>query len=108
MLFLEFKKEEIKEFKKVDPTLLWEYDLDNFNYQEMRNIVVQRVIERGRREDFYTIFNLYGEDGVIEAIKQISYLNDKNMNFVSVMFQIPLNDLKCYKKKLSNPGHWNS
>ena len=40
-------------------SLLWEYDMSAFDWQAMRNIVVQRVLERGRRDDYYAILNMY-------------------------------------------------
>ena len=40
---------------KLNPKLLWEYNLSNFDYQDMRNVVVQRVIERGHFNDFYAL-----------------------------------------------------
>jgi len=105
MLFSDYKYHDKRE---VNPSLLWEYDLTDFDYQDMRKVVVQRVIERGWPDDFYAIFNLYGEDGVIEAIKQIKSMNRKDMNFVSVVFHIPLNQLRCYEEKPSDQKHWNS
>jgi len=42
----------------VRQTLLWEYDMEQFDWQNMRNTVVQRVVERGRMQDFYAILNL--------------------------------------------------
>ncbi len=93
---------------KVNPSLLWEYDLANFDYQLMKNIVVQRVIERGWPEDWNAILNMYSEDGVKKIIKDIPYLNDKDMNFVSNVFHIPLSEMKCYERKQSRQGHWNS
>ena len=92
----------------VNPSLLWEYDLDKFNYDEMRNVVVQRVVERGWPNDWYAMLNLYGVNGDVEAIKKLPYLNPKDMNFVSVVFEIPLTDMKCYEKKQLQPVHWNS
>ena len=71
---------------KINPTLLWEYDLNRFDYHAMRNVVVQRVIERGWPEDWWAALNLYGEDGMSKAIREIAYLNDKDMNFVSNAF----------------------
>ena len=56
MLFVDYKKHDIKE---VNPRLFWEYDLSDLNYQDMRNVVVERVIERGWTDDFYAILNLY-------------------------------------------------
>jgi len=93
---------------KINPSLLWEYDLSNFDFQQLRDIVVQRVIERGWPDDWYAALNLYGENGVKDAIKTIPYLNDKDINFVSKAFQIPLSQIKCYKKRQSQQVHWNS
>jgi hypothetical protein len=93
---------------KINPSLLWEYDTEKVNYSNMRNIVVQRVVERGWPEDWYAMFNLFGIDGVKGAIKNLAYLNDKDMNFVSHLFNIPLTTMKCYKKKQSVNLHWNS
>jgi len=39
------------------PALLWEYNLSDFDYRGMRNVVVQRVIERGWPKDWYFILN---------------------------------------------------
>jgi hypothetical protein len=93
---------------QVRKTLLWEYDLDQFNWDEMRTLVVQRVVERGRMNDFYAILIRYGLKGVQEAIKQISYLNPKDIAFVCSVFNLKKEDLKCYTKQQSTVQHWNS
>jgi hypothetical protein len=92
----------------LNPSLLWEYKLANFDYKGMRNVVVQRVIERGWPRDWYFILNLYGIEGVKSAIKDLPYLNDKDMNFVSHQFNLPLTSMKCYEKKQSANQHWIS
>ena len=93
---------------EVRPSLLWEYDLEKFDWQQMRNEVVQRVLERGRMDDFYAILNLYGLDGVKAALREIPYMNDKDMNFACVAFDLRKEELKCYTRKQSIPQHWNS
>ena len=90
------------------PSLLWEYDMADFDWQKMRNIVVQRVLERGRKDDYYAMLNLYGLQGVREALKQVPYMNDKDMNFACVAFNLKKLDLKCYKNKLLRQQHFNS
>jgi len=92
---------------KINPTLLWEYNLADFDFQKTRNVVVQRVVERGWPNDWWAALNLYGEDGVKDAIKSLSYLNDKDMNFVSKAFDIPLSEMKCYEQKQLRPAHLN-
>lgn len=99
-----------KDFKdaRLNPALLWEYDINQIDFSQMRDLVVQRVIERGWPQDWYAMLNLYGMDGVTEIIKGLPYLNDKDMNFVSHQFNIPLSEMKCYKKKQSAQRHWSS
>lgn len=105
MFFDNYKSHQQANIRK---SLLWEYDLDRLNWKEMRELVVQRVIERGRMNDFYAILNLYGLTGVKEAIKQISYLNTKDISFVCSVFNLKKEDLKCYIKQQSTVRHWNS
>lgn len=90
---------------KIDKRLLWEFNVDdNFEWQNMKHLVVQRVVEQGKKEDFYALFNLYGGiEGVKNIIKEIEFLNKKDMNFVSIIFNIRKENLKCYTKMLSLP-----
>lgn len=105
MFFDNYKSHQNDQLRK---SLLWEYNLDQFNWDNMRILVVQRVIERGRMSDFYAILNLYGLAGVKEAIKQISYLNPKDLSFVCSVFNLKKEDLRCYKNQQSMVQHWNS
>jgi hypothetical protein len=93
---------------KINPTLFWEYDYAAINYAEMREVIVQRVIERGWPDDWYAMLNVYGVDEVKRTIKNLPYLNDKDLNFVSKLFDIPLTNIKCYGKKQSASHYWNS
>lgn len=105
MFFDNYKSHQKAQIRK---TLLWEYDLDQINWDIMRTLVVQRVVERGRMNDFYAILNLYGLEGVKEAIKQIPYLNPKDLSFVCSVFNLRKEDLRCYTKQQSRVQHWNS
>ena len=96
---------ELHKDAKVRDSLLWEYELDNFDYHDMRTVVVQRVVERGRMEDYYAILNLYGINGVREAIKEIPCLNAKDISFVCSVFDLNKEDLKCYIRKQSLYQH---
>ena len=93
---------------QIRKTLFWEYDLNTMNWQDMRMIVVQRVIERGRINDFYAILNLYTLEGVKDTIKQIPYLNQKDLSFVCSVFDLKKEELKCYLNLQSTNLHWSS
>lgn len=93
---------------QVRHSLFWEYDMARFDWEKMRTLVVQRVIERGRKNDFFAILNMYGVDGVKESIKEIPTMNPKDVSFVCAVFNLKKEDLKCYIRKRSRPQHWNS
>ena len=92
---------------RIRESLLWEYDLSRFDWQAMRLIVVQRLVERGRMEDFYALLNMYGIEGVRESIKEIPVMSPKDMSFVCSVFDIKKEELKCYLRRQSHPQHWN-
>ncbi len=96
----------------INSALLWDYDLENFDWLKWKVIVVQRVIERGRPEDFYIAIQKYGGlEAFIQIIKEIPYLNAVDMNYVHKAFNIELNELKCYKNKLHRKellDYWNN
>ena len=108
MCFMPFADYKYHMTPTIRPSLLWEYDLSIFDWQAMRDIVVQRVLERGRRDDYYAMLNLYGLDGVRDALRAIPYMNDKDMNFACHTFNLKKEDLKCYKLKHSRQQHFNS
>lgn len=93
---------------QIRETLFWEYDLSHFDWQKMRLIVIQRIIERGRMDDFYAMLNLYGLETVKDTIKQIPYLNSKDRSFVCSVFNLKKEDLRCYSNQQSAIQHWNS
>jgi hypothetical protein len=102
-----FEKYHLHTDAKIRNSLLWEYEIEKINWQQMRNVIVQRVIERGRMDDFYAVLNMYELEGVKEAIKQIPFLNNKDLAFVCSVFNIKKEELKCYTKKQLKNQHWN-
>lgn len=94
---------------KLNPSLLWEYDLNNFDWDKSKRIVVQRVIELGFPEDYYAAFDKYdGIQGFREIIKTVPYLNPIDTHFVCHYFNLNKEELKCYTKKQSKQALWNS
>jgi hypothetical protein len=103
-----FEKYKLYPDAKIRKSLLWEYETDKIDWHQMRNVIVQRVIERGRMNDFYAILNIYELEGVIETIKEIPFLNKKDLVFVCTVFEIKKEELKCYTRKQLKDQHWNS
>lgn len=106
-IFDDYKK--YKDLYSVSPTLLWEYDLSDFDWWKSRKIVVQRILERGWLKDFYAAFNIYGGiKGFREIVKDVPYLSPRDINFVCIAFNLKKEELRCYTRKLLREQLLNS
>lgn len=74
-------------FPKVSPYLLWEYNLNTFNFQKSGFIVIERVIERGKLEDWIEIFNFYGVEKILQVAQSSRQLSQKDKHFTEVFVQ---------------------
>lgn len=103
MMFEDWKEKNINSISK---SLLWEYDLSDFDWNYMKVVVMQRVIERGWMNDFYGAISIYGGiDNIREIIKDIPVLSDKDMSFVCSIFNLKKEELKCYTRKQLREDH---
>ena len=103
MIFDDWKDKNIDSISK---SLFWEYNLTNFDWDGMKIIVMQRVIERGWLNDFYAAIKIYGGvDNVREIIKDIPVLSAKDISFVCAIFDLKKEELKCYTRKQLREQH---
>ena len=65
-------------------------------------MLVERVVERGRPEDWYAAIHLYGGlDNFIDIVKnEVVRLHPKNLSYVCVGFNLNKEDLRCYNHSL--------
>jgi len=103
-------KEKIDPNSTIPARLLWDMNLGEFDFEKGKNIVVQRVIERGMPADYYTLFRMYGGvEGVREIAKNIKHFRfPEDAAFTSMIFDIEKEDMACYKRKQLREAHLNS
>ncbi|WP_259070711.1 DUF6922 domain-containing protein [Mucilaginibacter sp. X4EP1] len=93
------------------PTLskqaFWDVDMSKIDYEKNARYIVEKVIERGKAEDFNNILSFYGFEKVKELALQANSLSDISINFCCVLFKVKPTDFKCYEKKQLNLRHWN-
>ena len=80
--------------------LLWEYRMENFDWQKYRKTVMERVISMGRRSDWYAAFDLYGGiRGVRKIIRdEVVDISPRDLNFICHALKINMEDTRCYKQ----------
>ena len=103
-------KSKFKENPHIPLHLLWDVDRSKIDYQRMKRLIVQRVIERGDREDFYTILQLYGgPKGVRKIVKNhCNFYDPRDEALARVLFNLKKEDLKCYERRRLRELHLNS
>ena len=75
----------------ISPTILWEYDTKapSWDWSEMAERVVQRVIQFGDKNDYYAMLQMYGGfDGVSKIVKKLPELSQKDLNWACFIFNI--------------------
>jgi hypothetical protein len=83
----------------------WDVNMDSIDYEKHAVHVVEKVIERGKAEDFNNLLIYYSFDGVKELALQAHWLSDISINFCCVLFKVHPTDFKCYGKKQLNRRH---
>lgn len=65
----------------INPALLWEYDLETFNYVKSYKIVIERVLQLGNLEEWQNMVNFYSNEQILETIEWSAQLNERDIEF---------------------------
>jgi hypothetical protein len=65
----------------INTALLWEYDLETFNYEKSYKIVIERVLERGNLEEWREMVQLYTREQILETIDWSDQLSKRDKDF---------------------------
>jgi len=93
--------------KEYRPSLFWDIDIPRLDDEKMKQFVIQRVVERGWPDDWCIMIDRYGIPEIRETLKKIPCLNNIDMRFVSIIFNIPQKEMVCYRRMQSRREHWN-
>ena len=65
----------------VRSSLLWEYDLETFNWERSYKIVIERIVQLGDIHEWRQIYKFYGTEKIIETVEWSKQLDAKDKNF---------------------------
>ena len=85
----------------------WDVDMEKIDYEKNAVHVVEKVLERGKAEDFNNLLRFYGFEKVKKLALQALWLSDISINFCCTLFKVKPTDFKCYEKKQLNRLHWD-
>jgi hypothetical protein len=65
----------------INPALLWEYNLDTFNYEKSYKIVIERILQLGNLEEWRNMVNFYTREQILETIEWSAQLDKRDKEF---------------------------
>ena len=93
---------------KLNPRLFWDTDISKLDDISSQRLIIERVFSLGDVDEIRMLLQHYGDETVAHELVRINYLDPKTLNFASRLLNIPQTSFKCFKRKLSHPGHWSS
>jgi len=83
----------------IPPFLLWSFNKDKVCPERMYKIIIEQVLERGSINDIAEITRFYGLEKVQDVALQIRVLNPKKVNFLSLIWGIPIEQFKAWNTR---------
>lgn len=87
--------------------LFWDVDVQTINLQKHKVSVIERIVTRGRWEEFKEMMQFYGKQTVKQVVLNARWLDKRTLAFCSAIFETPETEFRCYKLAQLTPGHWD-
>ena len=75
---------------KIRPQLLWEYDLETFNWERSYKIVIERVVQLGDIDEWREIYQFYKPEKILETIEWSKQLDKRDKDFARLFLNSDL------------------
>lgn len=89
------------------PSLFWDTDVNTIDLHRHKAAVIERIVTRGRWEEFRELLQYYGKPTVKEVLLNARWLDKRTLSFCSAIFEMPITAFRCYKLAQLNPEHWD-
>jgi hypothetical protein len=96
----------MKVIDKFSKNLFWDIDPANLDSVLHTQFIVERVVSKGRLQDWYQLNHIYLPEQIKKEVIKIRYLDDVTWCFCSTYFNIPKSKFKCYKQQPSIQELW--
>lgn len=77
---------------------LWDTPIDQINIQKHATFIIERVLEYGERAAIGWIDEQYGEDAIVDVIKNSKRISPKTANFYATIYGVDPKEVACLQK----------
>lgn len=83
----------------LSSSLFWDVNPEEIDDEANKRFIIQRVLERGTRNDWLLTKNRYTLDVIIQEAMQMRSLDPKALSYISCIGNIPKERFRCYINK---------
>lgn len=88
-------------------SLFWDTDISKLSVVDHAGFIIQRICMLGTWKDWLLLKDNYGIEKIKAELIQARYIDQKTLNYFSLVLDIPKEKFRCYSFQQSAPKHWN-
>ncbi len=85
---------------KLNKDLFWDVDFKTLDFDKHKEYIIGRVLNQGDLDDFNQLRDYYGLPMIKQVACRIKYLDEKSLNFYSLIFNLPKSRFLCFQTPL--------
>jgi hypothetical protein len=89
----------------LDKSLFWDVTIEEKDFDRYSGFIITRVFERGDFDSIRKIRRYYGDVKIKKELVKCKYIEQETLNFLSLYYDIPIENFKCYTNKQLRGPH---
>ncbi len=93
--------------KQINPVYFWDVDITEMDDIKSKRLIIERICTLGNIKEIKLLINTYGKADMIKVLCNLNYIDNKTLEFFSLIFNVPKKKFKCYKNRQLKHLPWN-
>lgn len=90
------------DLSKINPAIFWDTRFDQLDWRQHQKMIIQRIFERGGKDEIQEIIRFYGREEVTEIIQQAHALLYTAIDNAETYLGIDKHTIACYNASVLN------
>ena len=91
----------------INKAYFWDVDFSKLDTEKSYRLIIERVMLYGNLHEIDVLKNHYGTQRIEATLCGLNFIDPKNLNFFSLLFDIPKSHFKCYTRKQLTNQPWS-
>ncbi len=92
---------------QLSKVIFWDTDQKLISWEDNAHYIISKVVLYGNLNDWNLLKNYYTANRIKAEVLKMRYLDKKTLSYLSMFFNTPKKEFRCYTTKQSIQKHWN-